>query len=120
MEFGATYPYEETSPWTQRHNLTRYRGSHGKELNNLKGNKAIFAALPSHARPHTKTFPHWKELFITQNRELYHVHKNWIDKWLPEILEFPPSLQKLEWNCKGEERDIWKYVIQFRASGGSR
>ena len=26
-------------------------------------------------------------------------------------------MQKLEWNCKGEERDIWKQVIQFRASG---
>ena len=33
------------------------------------------------------------------------------------ILPFPSSLQKLEWNCKGGERDIWKYVIQFRASG---
>ena len=36
---------------------------------------------------------------------------------MPNILEFPPSLQKLEWNCKGEERDIWKFIIQFRASG---
>ena len=70
-----------------------------------------------YARPHTKTFPHWKVLFITQNREFYREHKRWIDRWLPEILEFPPSLQKLEWNCKGEERDVWKYVIQFRASG---
>jgi DNA (cytosine-5)-methyltransferase 1 len=40
-----------------------------------------------------------------------------LDKWIPSILVFPPSLQKFEWNCKGEERDIWKYVIQFRASG---
>src|SRR5881275_2257223 len=31
--------------------------------------------------------------------------------------EFPPSWQKLEWNCKGERRRIWDYVIQFRASG---
>jgi len=41
----------------------------------------------------------------------------WMKPWLPKILSFPPSLQKLEWNCKGETRDIWKYVIQFRASG---
>ena len=34
-----------------------------------------------------------------------------------EILRFPSSLQKLEWNCKGGARDIWQYVIQFRASG---
>jgi len=116
MEFGATYPYEQTSPWAQRRSLHRYRGSHGKRLRDLKG-EALFSALPSHARPHTETFPHWKELFITQNREFYRTHKCWIDKWLPDILAFPPSLQKLEWNCKGEERDFWKYVIQFRASG---
>jgi DNA (cytosine-5)-methyltransferase 1 len=36
---------------------------------------------------------------------------------VPKILQFPPSWQKFEWNCKGCERDIWKYVIQFRASG---
>ena len=36
---------------------------------------------------------------------------------MPEILTFPSSLQKLEWNCKGGERDIWSYVVQFRASG---
>jgi DNA (cytosine-5)-methyltransferase 1 len=116
MEFGATYPYQETTPWAQRQNLDRYRGSHGKRLRGLS-EEALFAALPSHARPHMKTFPHWKELFIRQNREFYQTHKGWIDKWLPEILEFPSSLQKLEWNCKGEDRDIWKFVVQFRASG---
>jgi DNA (cytosine-5)-methyltransferase 1 len=51
------------------------------------------------------------------NRELYKEHKHWIDEWLPKVTPLPPSWQKLEWNCKGEERDIWKYVIQFRASG---
>ncbi|HDT3627392.1 TPA: DNA cytosine methyltransferase, partial [Morganella morganii subsp. morganii] len=35
----------------------------------------------------------------------------------PDILRFPSSLQKLEWNVHGEERDIWSYVLQFRASG---
>jgi DNA (cytosine-5)-methyltransferase 1 len=28
-----------------------------------------------------------------------------------------PSWQKFEWNCKKGERNIWKYIIQFRASG---
>ncbi|MCQ8780154.1 hypothetical protein NQU49_26510, partial [Escherichia coli] len=37
--------------------------------------------------------------------------------WLPKILKFPSSLQKFEWNIKGGERNIWNYVIQFRASG---
>ena len=73
--------------------------------------------LPSHARVTDATFPDWKIQFIRQNREIYRRNKAWLDKWIPAILPFPSSLQKLEWNCKGGERDIWKYVIQFRASG---
>ncbi len=117
MEFGATYPYEETSPWaTPRRNLLKYRGCHGESLKGY-GRNTVLAALPSHARTPQRQFPTWKKTFIRQNRELYATNKKWIDKWIPEILEFPPSLQKFEWNCKGEERDIWRYVIQFRASG---
>lgn len=26
-------------------------------------------------------------------------------------------MRKLEWNCKGDERNIWKHVLQFRPSG---
>jgi DNA (cytosine-5)-methyltransferase 1 len=117
MEFGATYPYEEKTPHALGASALRaFRGSHGMSLKHTP-NSDIMAALPSYARVKQKKFPHWKVLFIRQNREFYRRHKKWIDDWLPDILEFPPSLQKLEWNCKGEERDIWKYVIQFRASG---
>jgi len=55
IEFGATYPYKQTTPWVQRRNLVQYRGNHGRRLRDLKG-KALFSALPSHARPHTKPF----------------------------------------------------------------
>ena len=34
-----------------------------------------------------------------------------------ESFEFPPSLQKFEWNCQGEERSIRRFVLQVRASG---
>jgi len=117
MEFGATYPYEDASPWaTPRQDLLKYRGCHGETLKGY-GRNTVLGALPSHGRTPQKQFPTWKKTFIRQNRELYAANKKWIDKWMLEILEFPPSLQKFEWNCKGEERDIWKYVIQFRASG---
>ena len=36
---------------------------------------------------------------------------------MPKLAGFPASLQKLEWNCQGVSRDLWKLVIQFRASG---
>ena len=48
---------------------------------------------------------------------MYAEHKEWIDRWIPKIVDFPPSFQKLEWNCQGEERVIRRYVLQVRASG---
>jgi DNA (cytosine-5)-methyltransferase 1 len=117
MEFGATYPFEEESPHALgTRALTKYFGSHGISLRQLPPD-ARMSGLPSYARTLEDAFPHWKVLFIQQNREFYQRHKKWIKPWLPRILEFPPSLQKLEWNCKGEKRNIWDYVIQFRASG---
>lgn len=117
MEFGATYPFEETTPYAMSvKELKKYRGSHGQKLSKLL-DKEVMAALPSYARVNQKQFPKWKIDFIKQNRAFYKKHKAWLDEWIPQILQYPSSLQKLEWNCKGEKRDIWKYLIQFRASG---
>src|SRR5262249_39283251 len=96
--------------------LCWYRGSHGTALGKLPRNERT-QGLPSHARVKDATFPGWKVQFIRQNREIYRRNKAWLDKWITGNLPFPSSLQKLEWTCKGGERDIWKYVIQFRASG---
>jgi DNA (cytosine-5)-methyltransferase 1 len=117
MEFGATYPYEEKAPAGvgYKHIATR-RGAFGLPLRNLSS-REIRACLPPYAQYGEKKFPKWKIDFIRLNRELYRRHKKWIDNWLPSILDFAPSFQKLEWNCQGERRDIWQYVIQFRASG---
>lgn len=117
MEFGATYPFEHSTPHALGAEALRsYRGSQGQPLQEIPTDK-IMAGLPSYARSQESTFPAWKVQFIRQNREFYRTHQRWIDEWRPKILAFPSSLQKFEWNCKGEVRDIWKYVIQFRASG---
>lgn len=117
MEFGATYPYEDTTPHALGvETLRAFRGNHGKLLRNIP-TEEFMEGLPSYARVKEKKFPDWKIQFIRQNREFYQRHKVWIKEWMPQVLEFPPSLQKFEWNCKGEPRNIWKYVIQFRASG---
>lgn len=117
MEFGATYPYQGRTPWAiGESELRHFRGPLGVPLAG-RAPGSVLEALPSHARTREARFPRWKETFIRQNRDLYARHKGWIDRWLPEIAGLPPSLQKFEWNCKGEERDIWKYVLQFRASG---
>ena len=117
MEFGATYEFEETTPYVLRADkLRQFKGSHGKSLKDLSDDE-IIKTLPSYARTKQEKFPKWKIKFILQNRNFYQTYKNRLDEWLPKILRFPPSLQKFEWNCKGEERNIWNYVIQYRASG---
>jgi len=115
MEFGADYPYETTTPsQLSSRALARYRGSHGRPLRELPAKERL-DSLPSYAR--TPTFPKWKQQFIRSNRQFYVRHRQWIDAWLPRILAFPPSLQKLEWNCKGERRNLADHILQFRASG---
>lgn len=117
MEFGATYPYVCRTPHAHDYRgLGRYLGSFGEPLRRLSPDE-VKEALPRYARDKADAFPDWKIDFIHKNREFYRQHQRIIDPWLPRIRAFAPSFQKLEWNCKGCERDIWKYVIQFRASG---
>lgn len=118
MEFGATYPFTKYDSFADvaLAKLRNYKGCFGQHLN-YWFRSDILDALPSYARAAENAFPDWKQYFIRQNRRFYRDNKGWIKPWLPKIREFPPSLQKLEWHCKGEERDIWKYVVQFRASG---
>lgn len=116
FEFGATYPYTGTPPALRDpRSLSRYRGSHGHPLKGMTASERL-QCLPSYARG-TKPFPEWKQAFIAQNRQLYKDNKKWIDKWIRRIRPFSPSLQKLEWNCKGERRKLTDHIIQFRASG---
>ena len=117
MEFGATYPYKKITPFaTGNKKLRKHFGSHGISLADIKPEYRL-DHLPSYARSPVQEFPDWKIKFIHQNRTFYDNNRKWIDPWLPTILKFPPTWQKLEWNCNGEDRDIWKYIIQFRASG---
>lgn len=119
MEFGATYPYEHTTPKNLfLSDLRNYKGSHGRSLDVANSNDDVFELLPAYARGEEKNFPQWKINFIRKNREFYARHKAWLDKWIPKIKEFPSSLQKLEWNCQGEKnREIRRYLLQLRPSG---
>ena len=117
MEFGATYPYEDMSPIHRGlTNLTKFKGSFGCSLN-YRSPQKVLKSLPPYVRSCEQHFPKWKINFITQNRRLYLDNKDWIDEWLPSISHFANSFQKFEWNCQGEERNLWKHIVQFRASG---
>lgn len=122
MEWGATYPFEDETPFALVKKfgvdgLLGFKGSQGVKLGHLRTLDERWYALPSHARTEQKQFPKWKKDFIRQNRKFYEDNKGWIEPWQEQILKFPSSLQKFEWNVKGGKRDIWQYVIQFRASG---
>lgn len=117
MEFGATYPLYGESPHKRSYSgLGRYKGAFGQELKGLSCDE-VKAALPPYAQTKLDDFPDWKIDFIQKNRDFYKEHEGIIDSWLGKIKSFSPSFQKLEWNCKGSERNIWKHVVQFRASG---
>lgn len=122
MEWGATYPFEEETPYARRvshgiDGLKGFKGSHGVKLGLYKDIEDRWGALPSHARTEQFTFPKWKRDFIRQNRAFFEANRSWIEPWLPQILRFPSSFQKLEWNVHGGKPGIWDYVLQFRASG---
>ncbi|MHB8618481.1 MAG: DNA cytosine methyltransferase, partial [Chloroflexota bacterium] len=116
-EFGATYPYKDTTPYASPPSVLRAALNGHVPLGSCT--KAdLLTLLPSYARTEALCFPTWKEAFIRQNREWYEQHKEHITTaWLEELRTFASSHRKLEWNCKGEERDLWKHVLQFRPSG---
>lgn len=118
MEFGATYPFEDATPYAlTEKQLSKYLGAYGIPLEGLTKEEQI-KLLPSYARVEQKVFPEWKQDFIRRNREFLEKYKKEIAPVVNKIKKFKaPSWQKFEWNCQDSERDIRKYIIQFRASG---
>lgn len=65
MEFGATYPFEETFPFElSAEELGKYKGNFGKSLKGLSLEEQ-FKLLPSYARV-KEEFPDWKKSYIRQ------------------------------------------------------
>lgn len=114
-EFEATYPFDTLTPWAE------LKLAATADIENRNGEMSAaeqFNALPSYARTETDRFPPWKIRFIRSNREWFASIRHSLPlEWLANLHAFPPSLRKLEWNCKGEERDLWKHILQFRPSG---
>jgi len=117
MEFGATYPYEETFPYAMKvKELAQFKGSFGVPLNFSKKVDQL-KCLPSYARV-DRTFPAWKKRYIFQSRELYQNYKRELAVVVKEIEKLKtPSWQKLEWNVGNRPRNIKDYLLQFRSSG---
>jgi DNA (cytosine-5)-methyltransferase 1 len=116
-EIKADYPFEEKTPFaTPLRELRRFFRGNGSPHHPAK--EAVLAQLPSYARTQERRFPEWKVDYIRQNREWFSEIKRYFPSgWTARLEEFPASQRKLEWNCKGEERDLWRHVLQFRPSG---
>jgi len=116
-EIRARYPFDKRTPfactaWELWHHLR----SNGASV--LSTKRDLLALLPSYARARERVFPKWKIDFISQNRKWFREIRRYLThRWISDLQKFSPSLRKLEWNCQGEERDLWKHVLQFRPSG---
>lgn len=115
-EFGATYPFEKQVPaMLTSSQLGQYSGAFGESLDGMS-KKAQLKQIPTYA--HGKVlFPVWKQQFIRQNREFFKRFENELAPIMEELKNQPFSWQKFEWNCKGEERQVSNFIIQFRPSG---
>src|SRR6266516_1942829 len=116
-EIGAFYPFERRTPHaTPLRELRRLVRNNGVRDHPAKSD--VLGLLPSYARRTETRFPEWKVEFIRQNRDWFSTIKRYFPSgWTAALEKFAPSLRKLEWNCKGEERDLWCHVLQFRPSG---
>lgn len=116
-EFGATYPYEDQTPYScTPAELSRHLWRHRFPPYTRKAE--MMAGLPSYARTRERRFPDWKTRFIKQNRNWYAEHRNSLPSgWLKSIRQLRPTMQKLEWNHLNGDREIWNHVLQFRPSG---
>jgi len=126
MEFGATYPFENEIPFrTSDEILENVKGSFGIPLKAMTREEK-FQNLPNyvkknHLDKNTKKpieFPSWKKHYIRSNRAFYEKYKLELEPIVKKIQKLGvSSWQKFEWNVQGGERDLSKYIIQFRGSG---
>jgi len=116
-EFAARYSYDHPTPFTARKDLLlRWTKTSGGRSEMTR--RELIDRLPSYARDEVSRFPHWKVRFIEQNRAWYKTHRaTFPADWLVGVRDFPASLRKMEWNCQGEDRNLWSHVMQFRPSG---
>jgi DNA (cytosine-5)-methyltransferase 1 len=116
-EFSAQYSFDRTTPFKARKDLLlRWTKRTGGRADMTR--RELINRLPNYAREEVSRFPSWKVRFIQQNRAWYRANSSaFPTDWLTITRRFPASLRKLEWNCLGEDRDLWGHVLQFRPSG---
>lgn len=115
MESDATYPIEcGKLVEVKLSRLKQSRGSFGRKIQ-CSRRTGLHEYLPPYSL--NDDFPDWKQKFILRNRESFGIFRASDKASLRELKRFPHSLQKLEWNCKGDTSSVWDHVLQLRPSG---
>jgi DNA (cytosine-5)-methyltransferase 1 len=116
-EIDSTYPFVDYTPYVATLKELR-QCLNGHVTTTRLTREDLLELLPSYAQAKETKFPKWKVDFIRQNREWFKQYRKYFPKsWVKGLRKFPSSLRKLEWNCQGEERNLWRHVLQFRPSG---
>ncbi len=116
-EIDAAYPYLNYTPYIAPLDELRESLNGRSQIASLSRDELIHL-LPSYARATESKFPLWKVNFIRRNREWFQKYRDYFpEEWVEKLRYFPSSFRKLEWNCHGEERNLWRHVLQFRPSG---
>lgn len=113
-EFGANYPLDFTSLSLEK--MREYKGAYGVSLVNCETWPEILEHLPSYCQKNQK-IPNWLEKSVKYSRLIYSKNSETIDIWSKSIDKVNNSWQILEWRGKHFEHDIYKHIVQFRASG---
>ncbi|MEP6417038.1 MAG: DNA (cytosine-5-)-methyltransferase, partial [Marinobacter sp.] len=114
-EFGATYPYNKKIKTVKE--MSAYKGAFGVSLQDCKTWASVQEKLPKHSRNENgKASPRVAEA-IQYSREIYNRHSVFLELWKNDLKGFPSSWTKFEWQGDREQANIWKHIIQFRASG---
>ena len=120
-EWGATYPFEESSVRAQNLNdIVNCKGAYGRKIRGNDLNDIIDQYIPRYSQKDTEKYPKWKVTYIKKNREFYLLNKEYIDSFVvnnPQLLDFEFSYQKFEWSCQGGNRTFKDKILQFRPSG---
>ena len=113
-EFGATYPvnFQQIS----LKNMKRYKGAYGVSLASCKSWEDLMANLPSYTITNKKQ-PTWMLRSIQFTRELFNENSKKCMLWSEKLEKKHNSWQILEWRGKRTELNIYKHLVQFRASG---
>lgn len=113
-EFGADYPLDFSELTLDE--IKKYKGVYGKELKDCQDWEEVMSLMPSYTKKNRKVAS-WIEKSVIYSRELYKSKTQVCDEWKSEFNFTNNSWQILEWRGLRDTLNIFKHLVQFRASG---